>query len=346
MGAKPGYPQYKVLASIPAPLGQPINYHPMRKLILKNASYEYLEKGFGEWLDILGYAQMGVYNMPNQLREFLHFLERNGIKHITQLEQKHIKKYYQYISQRPNQRRGGGLSEKYIVMQMKAIEKFLEYLHHRGIQNLPSLGMRLTAPKRGRIVVLTLDEIQYLFEATRKEPEYKPHDAYRGKYESIGARDRAMLVIYYSCGLRRNEGVNMQVEDINFDTRILHVKKGKGYKERFVPFNAVNAKMLEEYIYDHRPLLLKQKHETAFFISANCGKPMYAGTLYHRLKQLQQLTDDIQLQQKEIGLHTLRHSIATHLLQAGMSLEKIARFLGHSTMDSTQIYTHLIEKEQ
>jgi integrase/recombinase XerD len=66
--------------------------------------------------------------------------------------------------------------------------------------------------------------------------------------------------------------------------------------------------------------------------------------LYSRLKLLQTLTDDIGLQEKTIGLHTLRHSIATHLLQAGMSLEKIARFLGHSSLDSTQIYTHLAKR--
>src|SRR5687768_11945097 len=127
----------------------------MRKLILTNASFEYLEKGFGEWLDVLGYSQMMVYNMPNQLREFLHFLEKKGIKHITQLEQKQIKSYYQHISTRSNQRRGGGLSEQYIVMQMHAIEKFLEYLHHRGMQTVPTIGMRLKAPQRPRIIFLT-----------------------------------------------------------------------------------------------------------------------------------------------------------------------------------------------
>lgn len=315
----------------------------MRKLILNNASFEYLEKGFGEWLDVLGYSQMLVYNMPNQLREFFHFLEKKEIKHITNLEQKHIKSYHQYISTRPNQRRGGGLSERYIIMQMAVIEKFLEYLHHRGMQNLPALGMRLITPKRSKITVLNLDEINILFTTTHKEVEHHQHSKYVHLQAAIGSRDRAMLAVYYCCGLRRNEGVHLQVEDINLDTKILHVKKGKGYKERFVPFNKTNAKYFEEYIYDYRPQLLRSKSEANFFVSANNGKSMDGSTLYYRLKQLQTLSDDIGLQQKEIGLHTLRHSIATHLLQAGMGLEKIARFLGHSTMDSTQIYTHLIE---
>lgn len=318
----------------------------MKNLPLHNTGYELFEKGFSEWLDILGYSAMGVYNAPHQLREFLYYLDQQGIKHIGKLEQHHIKNYHAYISSRPNQRRGGGLSEKYILTHMQVIEKFLAYLHHRGIQNLPALGIRLTTPKRKHIEVLSTHEIQTLFKATHHEVEPMAGSKYNHLQPSISSRDRAMLVVYYSCGLRRNEGVHLAVDDINLDTQILHVKKGKGYKERLVPFNTTNAKMLEEYMYDHRPRLLIGQNTKTFFISANNGKGMAGGTLYNRLKHLQTLSEDIVLQQKEIGLHTLRHSIATHLLAAGMSLEKIARFLGHSTMDSTQIYTHLITDNQ
>jgi len=71
---------------------------------------------------------------------------------------------------------------------------------------------------------------------------------------------------------------------------------------------------------------------------------MFGGGLYARLKLLQLQIEDIELQNKTIGLHTLRHSIATHLLEAGMPLDKISRFLGHSSLESTQIYTHLIDE--
>jgi integrase/recombinase XerD len=309
----------------------------MKKLILQNPTYEYLEKGFEEWLDILGYCQMGVYNMPHCIREFLHYLEQQQVKNIKDLTQKNIRSYYDYICTRPNQRRGGGLSDKYVQMHIQAIEKFLEYLRHKGVQAMSTTGIRLSAPQRKEITVLTLPEIKQLFELTEKESA-------DSKAEPMNARDKAMLVVYYSCGLRRTEGVNVSIEDINLETRVLHVRKGKNYKQRFVPLNKTNAKYLEEYMYDHRPHLLKGGKQSALFIST-FGRPMTGGTLYTRLKLLQQQSDDIVLQQKVIGLHTLRHSIATHLLQAGMSLEKIARFLGHSTMDSTQIYTHLAEHD-
>ena len=162
-----------------------------------------------------------------------------------------------------------------------------------------------------------------------------------------------MLTVYYSCGLRKNEGVHLELNDINLDTRILHVRKGKNYKERFVPLSKTSAQHLQDYIYDHRPVLLKEKTpgcrsssagtESRLFIGYS-GKPMQGQALYRRFKLLLLAVENPTLQQKELGLHSLRHSIATHLLQAGMTLQKIQRFLGHSSLESTQIYTHLKEE--
>jgi integrase/recombinase XerD len=103
-------------------------------------------------------------------------------------------------------------------------------------------------------------------------------------------------------------------------------------------------KHLENFLYDARPLLLKTKKEEAFFINER-GKPMSAQMMYLRLQTLVVRTENTELIEKNPGLHTLRHSIATHLLANGMSLERIKDFLGHSSLESTQIYTHLIESE-
>ena len=102
---------------------------------------------------------------------------------------------------------------------------------------------------------------------------------------------------------------------------------------------------LQEYIYDSRPKLVKDGKQNALFISQR-GVRMQSQSMALRLKILQQRSENIELQEKDVRLHVLRHSIATHLLQNGMSLEKIGRFLGHSSLESTQVYTHLIEQEE
>ena len=163
--------------------------------------------------------------------------------------------------------------------------------------------------------------------------------------ECLQARDRAMLAVFYGCGARRNEGAHLNVSDINFDKSMLHIRKGKNYKERLVPISKDSRKYLTEYIYDHRSRLPGSAKNDALFMGHTSVR-IHGQTLLMRLKLLQYRTNNIGLQEKEIGLHTLRHSVATHLLQAGMKLESISKFLGHSSLESTQIYTHLIETEQ
>jgi len=310
----------------------------MRNLPLKNASYEYLLTAFKEWLDILGYNPQTVYNMPSMIREFLHFLEQQDCNQINQLQTKHYKDYFNHLSTRPNQRRGGGLGNVYINQQIQALEKFYEFLQHKGTNGIPPVTLKQLKLEKGNITVLTQEEIKQLFEAANQET---PHS----KQEAFNARDKAMLVVFYACGLRRREGASLALDDINFDRRIIHVRKGKNYKERLVPFSKSSSKILQEWIYDYRPQLIKSQKESNLFIGM-IGKPMTGGSLYTRLKKLTLLVDNPDLQQKEIGLHTLRHSIATHLLENGMELQKIQCFLGHSSLESTQIYTHLIKKER
>jgi integrase/recombinase XerD len=309
----------------------------VKNLVLKNSSYEYLEKAFTEWLHVLGYCAMSAYNMPSVVREFLHFLETSKVGRITELKQQHYKNYFEYISCRRNQRRGGGLSNNYLNKHIQALEKFYEFLNHKGVQNLPPVTLRQLKLDKEEITVLTIEEIQQLYKATEKETSHP-------KQQAFNARDRAMLAVFYGCGLRRNEGVNLYVDDINFDTRIIHVRKGKNYRERLVPFSKTGLQYLQEWVYDYRPVLVKSKTEGRLFVSYR-GRPMGGNCLYKRVKLLQLETGNPDLQRKEIGLHTLRHSIATHLLQNGMDLQKIQRFLGHRSLESTQIYTHLLEKE-
>jgi integrase/recombinase XerD len=318
----------------------------MKKLSLRNPSFRYLEQSFKEWLDVLGYAPISVYNMPLQVRELLYYLESENINSIKELDIKHIKEHYNKLKERSNQRRGGGLSNNHLNKHIQSLRKFTDYLRQVGRLALPELQIKNEEADAKTIPVLTEEEIQLLFKATYKTSGYRPHyNLSAAQVEAMQARERAMLAIFYGCGLRRNEGVSINVGDINFDQSILHVRKGKNYKERFVPISKASLKYLQEYIYDHRPEILQGNKSEALFLS-KYGKRLSGQSLLLRLQYLQHQTENIGLIEKEIVLHTLRHSIATHLLQAGMQLESIARFLGHGTLESTQIYTHLAGVDQ
>lgn len=313
----------------------------MKKLDLENASFRYIEQSFREWLDILGYSEITVYNLPNMIRELLHYMEGKRLNNIKDLTIQIIEEYYQGLKERSNQRKhGGALSNSHLNKHIQALRKFTEYLRTVGRVQIgnPNLDNEEASQK---VVWLTTEETQDLFKASYKEEAAGGKTIYNfiEKQEAFRSRDRAMLAVFYGCGLRRNEGVSLDLSDINFDRSILHVRKGKGYKERLVPISKTSLKHLEEYIYDHRPILIKDK--TAALFVSTYGTRMQGQSLSLRLKYLIQKTENLEIIDKEIGLHTLRHSIATHLLQAGMKLESISRFLGHSSLESTQVYTHL-----
>lgn len=312
----------------------------MKKLQLDNASFRYLEMSFKDWLDVQGYAPSTVYNLPNHIRELLHYLEKQEINNIKDLNIKHIEKYYHQLKERGNQRRGGGLSNGHLNKHIQALRRFTEYLRKVGRLEIPEITLK-DEETESKIIYLTEEEITQLFKTTYQQPEKKPNTSPE-VFEAIQARDRAMLAVFYGCGLRRTEGVSLDVGDINFDRSVLHVRKGKNYKERLVPISKTNLNYLSEYIYDHRPTLLQSSKTDALFIAYSTIKRMQGQSLFIRLKNLQYQTGNIDLIEKEIGLHTLRHSIATHFLQAGMKLESISRFLGHGSLESTQIYTHVV----
>lgn len=309
----------------------------MKKLSIKTEAYQYVERSFKEWLDILGYSKENIYQLPIHIRELLHWLEtEKNITQINKITTKLIKQHYQNLKLRSNQTNGGALSNNYLNKHLQALHRFSDYLRQTGKLILPYLEIHREEANSKAIQPLSVDQIKALFQATKIHPNSQ-------QWEAIAKRDEAMLTIFYSCGLRRNEGYHLDLSDINFDKQILHVRKGKNYKERFVPFNKANSKILQEYIYDHRPYFINAKQNNALFLGVK-GHRLQAQSMAIRLKLLIQKTDDIELHQQETSLHTLRHSIATHLLKNGMPLESISKFLGHSSLESTQIYTHLIKE--
>jgi len=305
----------------------------VKRLILKNQSYKVLVANYKEWLDVLGFAETTVYNFPNYLKEFFYWLEQNHIKSITQINHTTVKNYYKDLSQRPNEKRSGALSKCYLNAHQQSLRKFREYLQKHNAINLP-LHLKPERIDRFEIIdILTQSEIKELFKATD----------YTESEERFKLRDKAMLVLLYSCGLRRNETININLKDIFFEKELLLIRKGKNYKERFVPINFYNLEILENYIYEARIQFKDYKQSEALLIG-NYGTRLTGGTLANRLKKIIEATNNEEIKSKRISPHKLRHSIATHFLEVGMNIEDIKQFLGHSCLETTQIYTHLIKK--
>ncbi len=275
-------------------------------------------QGFKEWLATLGYASSTVYSFPLQLEEYLDWLENE--KRANNKESALL--FMDYFKNRKHKRKAGGLSIAHINKQIDVLNKYFEYLYDNEKIKEKIRIDRLLDKEIPQRKVLTKAQIQSLYAATEND--------------IFGIRDRAMLSVYYGCGLRRKEGLDLELSDIILEQQLLRVRRGKNGYERYVPMSKNCCKDLENYLVNVRPYLLKTKSNESVFISER-GTKLSDGAMIHRLKKLQIKAE----LNEEIGLHTLRHSIATHLLQSGMSLEHIALFLGHRSLDSTQIYTHL-----
>ena len=304
----------------------------MKKLKLQNAIFKMFVANYKEWLDILGYAESTVYQLPNHLQEFFYYVEKQNIKKLTEITPKTIKDYYKELKERANERTSGSLSKSYLNKHQQALKKFKEYLQNHNYKDFNVHLKNETNPTEEKLNILTQEEVKELFRAT----EFS-HTESRFKL-----RDKAILTILYSCGLRRNEAVHLDISDIYFDKERVFVRKGKNYKERFVPINRKNAEILEDYIYEARPEFYQSYLSEALFVNKN-GTRMQGMSFANRLKAIVQATNNKTIAEKGITLHILRHSIATHLLQKEVPLESIKTFLGHTSLESTQIYTHLLK---
>ena len=293
---------------------------------LKNKTYKNHIGRFQSWLQTLGYAKSTVTGSPAYVKEFLFYLEKKKIQKLGQINNQVTKDYFIYLSRRRNSRKAGALSINTLRNNLGALRRFSKYLRETGQGNLEiSVNIPVNRPRIKTI--LTKNEIKLLYEVTDQT--------------ILGLRDKAMLSIYYGCGLRRNEGANLDVTDILLGRNKIFIKKGKGYKERFVPITGAVKEDLEYYIKNARPFLIAENlTETAFFVGRT-GNRLSGNMLYERLQKLKEKAGIV----KEIGLHTLRHSIATHLLKGGMKIEFISQFLGHGSLEPTQIYTHIIHEE-
>jgi site-specific recombinase XerD len=281
---------------------------------------KYVE-GYRRWLQLMHYDGSSIDYGPVRLDTFLTWMEARGAGQIDQITGRKVCQFFEQLSRRKSKTTGEVLSIATLRKYLTTINRFARYLRDSGQGNI-EVPVRFRGQAKKAIVVLSEPEIGRLYRACTDS--------------LLGIRDRAMLAVFYGCGLRRNEAVHLEVSDLLPDRNLLYIRKGKGYRERYVPLVGQVRKDLIEYLTTARPVLMGKEVHEVFFVGIH-GRPLGASGLYERFKKLLRMAGV----EKQAGLHTLRHSIATHLLTGGMPLSRIARFLGHRSLESTQIYTHL-----
>lgn len=177
-------------------------------------------------------------------------------------------------------------------------------------------------------------------EKTKKLPVVLSRQEVKGVLGQIRRLDyRTCLTTIYSCGLRLREGVTLRVSQIDSQRMMLHIQKGKGGKDRYVPLPNATCQLLRQYWVTHRhpTWLFPGRRRRGEAAGQDATKPMNERGMQTALKQ----AVAAQGIQKSVSVHTLRHSYATHLLGAGVNLRQIQTYLGHSSLRTTAVYTHL-----
>ncbi|PRA06876.1 tyrosine recombinase [Arthrobacter sp. MYb211] len=236
------------------------------------------------------------------------------------------------------------ISRTTIARRISSVKNFFAWaLKHKIVAKDPAL--RLVAPKKEQRLphVLQSGQIDRLLSRPAAEPPVESSDIPKTKSErqaeqkrqAISARDRVIAELLYASGLRISELVSLDIADIDFERRTLRVM-GKGNKERVVPFGKPAERVIEPWLKNHRRVVALPEAEGALLVGARGARLNVRQARQVIAQALESLGDT-----SASGPHALRHTVATHLLDGGADLRAVQEFLGHSSLATTQLYTHV-----
>nr|WP_290440776.1 site-specific tyrosine recombinase XerD [Ligilactobacillus salivarius] len=267
-----------------------------------------------------GLSENTIASYGIDLKLFLEYLRKNEIPSFKQVNKEIIVNYMQ--AEKNNNKANSS-----ILRSVSSLRKFFQYLaQEKIIEKDPMLLIDTPKKKQHLPQVLTKEEVEKLL-----------HSPNTGQV--LGLRDRAMLELMYATGLRISEIINLKLEDLHLTMGTLQTL-GKGHKERIVPVGDEAIKWVNRYLEEARPKLLKQKRSNYLFLNFH-GNNLTRQGVWKNLKAEVRKAGI----KKNITPHTLRHSFATHILENGADLRIVQELLGHADISTTQIYTHLSNKQ-
>lgn len=239
-----------------------------------------------------------------------------------------------------------------LELQLSNLQEFINSQSKKGIN--PRSQARLVSTIRSFYKFLLLEDYisidpAELLESPKtgqKLPEFLTEDEIDALISEVdmskdeGHRNRAMLETLYGCGLRVSELINLQIADLFFDDEIIRVT-GKGDKERLVPINGVAIKFINIYMREIRNHMTIQKGFDGFVFLNRRGRKLTRAMVFTIVKDLTARAGI----NKKVSPHTFRHSFATHLVKQGADLRAVQQMLGHESITTTEIYTHLDQSD-
>jgi len=269
------------------------------------------------WLE-RGFSQNTLIAYQTDLKQFAHWLgSKESAPSLLEVQPQDLLGYLAHRAQDGTQAR----TSARILSCLRTFYRYLVREQYCAID--PTLN--IASPRLGRMLPKELSEAEVL--ALLKGPDVE---------NPMGLRDKALLEVLYACGLRVTELVTLQLEQINLQQGVVRIL-GKGNKERLVPFGDEAAHWIKRYISDSRPMLSKGVLSNRTVFLSNRGIAMTRQTFWHRIKQYAKQVGI----QKPLSPHTLRHAFATHLVNHGADLRIVQLLLGHESISTTQIYTHV-----
>lgn len=296
----------------------------MKNLPLSNPEFERHYNEFADFIRLKGYSRGRNTSYGYHIREFFFFLENRGVENIKQVIAADVIHYYEYLNERPNQKREGGLSESMIREHLFSLRLFFDYLMDMGeLEASPAHLPKFSFGRQKQRQILSIEEVKQL------------------QSVCITKLEEALLAVAYGCGLRRNEIEQLDTADVLLQKGYLIVREGKGGKSRTIPLSDAGLQTLKAYVVTERQSLFQEEQiefTNAFFIN-KAGTRMRGATLDKTLHEIIARTQNPVIIGNNITLHCLRHSIATHLLDNGGEIEFVQEFLGHEEMDTSHLYS-------
>ncbi len=262
-----------------------------------------------------GLAANSISSYQNDLGQYLKFLQQLKIDNPKNIDRKAINNFLFYLRSR--------MSVRSISRMLSAVKSFHRFLLREKITASDPSSL-IETPKTEKTIpsFLTKEEVEEIL----KIPNLK---------KVQGIRDRAILELMYACGLRVSELATLKEGDVNLEVGFIKCK-GKGSKERIIPLGQVAQRFLNKYFSEARLKLLGKKINPNLFL-AQGGRNLSRQSIWKMIKEIVRKAGI----KKAVSPHTLRHSFATHLLEGGADLRSVQEMLGHASISTTQIYTHV-----